>query len=196
MAVVTDVVTLAEARTALNQGSQTANDTEIAALVTAVSESLDSDDGIGPTVIRDIAEETYDGRGTAIQLNHYPVFAITSVTEDGTALTATDYHCDTETGTLYRRSGDYDTTWEVGRDNVAVVYRAGRVASTALVTERTKQGASMILKHLWRSEQWNISGVGDANFEVPQVAFPAFAIPNAVREWFGGEWRSMKGGFA
>lgn len=197
MAEATDVLTLAEARAALNQGSaQTNNDTRIAALVSAISQRLDdSSDGVGPIVTRIEPEATYDGEGTAIQLNSWPVSSVTSVTEDAIALTSVQYHLDGEKGLLYRRDGDYDDNWCVGRDNVAVVATVGRYASTATVTEFYKQGARLLLKHLWRAEQWNVDGIGAGDFDVPQVAFPSFSIPNAVKDWFGGEWRGKKGGF-
>ena len=54
-----------------------------------------------------------------------------------------------------------------------------------------------MLQHQWRARQWNTSGVGTGDFQVPQVAFPAYSVPNAVVEWFGSEWRDTKrGGFA
>ncbi len=196
MALATDILTLAEARTALNQGiTQTANDTVITYLVSALSQRLDdSEDGVGPVIIRDIGQESYDGEGVAIQLDSWPVHSVSAVSEDGTTLTSTQYHIDTEKGLLYRQDGDYDEPWCVGRDNVLVTYRAGRYASTVTVPERYKHGARLFLKHLWRAEQWSEASLGD--FDVPQVSFPGFAVPNAVREWFGGEWRGMKGGFA
>lgn len=194
MAEATDILTLAEARTALNQGTQTSNDTEIAAIVTAISERLDdNEDGLGPVIIRQLPQQTYDGAGTCIQLTSWPVHSVSAVTEDGTALAVADYHIDTEKGLLYRQSGDYDKAWCVGRDNIAVTYKAGRYASTETVPEKFKQGARLFLKHQWAAEQWGQETIGE--FDVPQVRFPAFAVPNAVREWFGASWRGKKGGF-
>lgn len=190
-----DILTLAEARAALNQGTQTSNDTRITALVTAISERIDdNEDGLGPVVIRQPPQETHDGAGTCIQLKFWPVATIVTVTEDGTTLAAADYHIDSDTGLLYRRSGNYDRKWCEGRANIVVDYTAGRYASTAAVPEKFKQGARLFIKHQWSAEQWGEETIGE--FDVPQVRFPAFAIPNAVREWFGGLWRGQKGGFA
>ena len=196
MAEATDILTLAEARTALRQGStQTANDTVIAHLVTAVTEHLDGDDGIGPTVIRTVTGETHDGRGTCIRLAHRPVESITTITESSVAVDPSGWLLDAETGFVYRRNGDRDTCWESGRDNIVVTYEAGRVATTVGVSAHIKQGAILFLRHLWRAEQWNAEGITSADFEVPQVAYPSFSVPNAVKDWFGGQWRGTRGGF-
>jgi hypothetical protein len=130
-------------------------------------------------------------------LRLWPVVAVTSVIEDGTTLASTDYLCDYEKGQLWRRAGTWDYPWYVGRDNVQVGYRSGRFSATSTVSERYKQGAYLMLTHLWRSRQWNTSGITSTDFAVPQVAFPAYSVPNAVVEWFGLEWRdARRGGFA
>lgn len=207
----TDVLTSAEAKAVLRQGASTANDTEITALITAVSERLDK--AVGPIVTRTITADTYDGtvsgrgvysprgdwdtRGVVIQLRSWPVGAITTVTENGTTLASTEYYIDAEIGQLYRLASGHDYPWSPGRDNIAVTYTAGRYADTASVAARYKQGAIMLLQHLWRTRTWSTTGVGTGDFQVPTVAFPAYGIPNAVAEWFGGEWREHKrGGFA
>ena len=187
MADTLDVLTLAEGYACLRQGSSTANATTIAALITAVSRRLDR--GVGPIVRRTLTAETYDGEGTFIQLAHWPVTSVTSVVEDGTTLTSDDYYIDTEKGLLYRIQGEFDWRWEIGRDNVEVTYIAGRYASTATVDEDYKQGARLMLKHLWRAEEWNVNGLGVQDFDVPQVAFPSFSVPKAVIDWFGPLWR-------
>jgi hypothetical protein len=204
-----DILTLAEARAALRQGTSTASDTEIALLVTAASIAIDR--GTGPVVTRTITGDTYDGDDdgaghttSMIQLRYWPVGSVTTVTEDGATLTAvTDYHIDLEKGQLWRRSGDYDWRWECGRDNITVTYTAGRFANTAAVDSWWKQGARLLVRHLWRAEQWNVAGIGPQEFDVPQVAYPTFAIPKAVMDWYGPLWRlssrdpaEARGGFA
>lgn len=198
MAATNDLITLAEGRSALNQGSQTANNTEITALITAVSVRIDSSgEGVGPVVIRTVTSETHDGRGCTVQLDEWPVDSVTTVTEDGTVLDSDQYLIDKTTGELHRRDGDYDYRWEPGRATVVVTYEAGRVANTAAVGLHYKQGAYLLLKHMWRAEQWNTTGfTGGGEFDTPQVAYPSFGIPNAVTDWFGGKWRGGKGGFS
>lgn len=190
-----DHVTLAEVHTVVLRGAAvTDKDVELAALITAVGQRLD--EAVGPVVYRDL-DETYDGGGSMIQLRQWPVVTVTSVVEDGVTLPSTSYLCDYEKGQLWRRSGDWDYPWEIGRDNVEVVYRAGRYATTATVSERYKMGDYLMLQHLWRTRTWSTPGLGGNDFSVPQVAYPAYSVPNAVIEWFGSEWRDQKrGGFA
>jgi hypothetical protein len=182
-----DILTLAEGRSALRQGASTANDTDITLLITACSISIDR--GIGPVVRRTITADTFDGEGTFLQLRSWPVVSVTTVVEDGTTLTSDQYLVDYEKGQLYRRDGDYDYPWEIGRDNVEVTYVAGRFASTSTVDAWYKQGCRLLLRHQWRSEQWNTSGIGVTDYEVPQVAYPSFSIPKAVIDWYGPLWR-------
>lgn len=187
MADTLDVLTLAEGYACLRQGSSTANATTITYLITAVSRRLDR--GVGPIVRRTLTAETYDGEGSFIQLKSWPVTSVTTVTEDAVTLTSDDYYIDTEKGLLYRIQGDYDYVWKCGRDNIEATYIAGRYASTATVDEDYKQGARLMLRHLWRSEEWNVNGLGVQDFDVPQVAFPSFSVPKAVIDWFGPLWR-------
>ena len=187
MAQTEDILTLAEGRSALRQGASTANDTEITLLITACSIAIDR--GIGPVVRRTITADTFDGEGTFLQLRSWPVVSVTTVVEDNVTLTSDQYLVDYEKGQLFRRSGDYDYPWEIGRDNITVTYVAGRFASTATVDAWYKQGARLLLRHQWRSEQWNTSGITAQDFEVPQVAYPSFSIPKAVIDWYGPLWR-------
>ena len=197
-----DWVTLTEAKTVLRLTSTTANDTELTALITAVSQRLDQ--AVGPVVIRTVTAETYDGAWQPmLQLNYWPVAAITTVVETtavgaSTTLTSAQYLCDYEKGQLWRRTGNWDYGWYIGRENVAVTYTAGRFADTASVDGWWKQGAYMVLQQMWRSRQWAAPGVAPTgDFQVPQVAYPAMSFPKAVVEWFGKEWREKdRGGFA
>lgn len=202
-----DVITLAEAKVALHMGATTANDTELTAMITAISQRLDL--AVGPIVTRTVTAETYDGsdtlggthgvsRASMIQLKSWPCTAVTTVVESGTTLTVTtDYVADLEKGQLWRRIGAWDYLWRYGRDNIAVTYTAGRFANTAAVDEWYKQGAYLMLQHHYRARQWNVGPLGGGDFQVPQIAFPAYSVPNAVVEWFGTEWRDTKrGGFA
>lgn len=191
MADTLDILTLAEAQSCLRQGSSTANDTTIALLVTAVSRRIDR--AIGPVVTRTLTAETYDGVGTFIQLLSWPVSSVTTVVEDGTTLTTDDWYIDKEKGLLYRQNNGLDWSWahtvSNHRDTVAVTYVAGRYADTASVDAYYKEGARLMLRHLWRSEEWNVNGLGVQDFDVPMVAFPSFSVPKAVIDWFGPLWR-------
>lgn len=59
----------------------------------------------------------------ALRLSHYPVASITSVTVDGTVLSATGYELDAATGLVYRLCNDSRTCWAGCK--ITVVYIAG-----------------------------------------------------------------------
>lgn len=194
MAATLDIITLSEGRASINMhASDTSQDAEIEAYITAVS--LRIDQVAGPVVVRTITAEMHDGGGPTIQLRHYPVSSIVSVTEYvnitgtvlaaetvGVATTANDYHLSARYGVLTRRSGGADTYWSAGRDRVAVSYVAGRFTSTATVSQMFKTAATMTLAHWWRREQSSD----------PMTAYQrshGLSIPRVVKELLGDEWR-------
>jgi hypothetical protein len=166
MADTLDVITLTEAKTALNV-NVTTWDTPLAQAITAISRQLDN--LCGPIVNRTITDELHDGGTWVVKLRKRPVASITTVTEyDGTnatTLTAetnaakptSAYIHDGTPGTITsglirRRSADSDEWFEPGRRNIAVTYVAGRAANTAAVDARFKQAAVMALRNIWTSE--------------------------------------------
>lgn len=202
MADVLDLVTLAEAKNAINL-TAASQDVELAAYVTAVSRRLD--DLCGPIVVRTVTEQ-HAGGGSTLFLRQAPVSptaatTVTTVTEysGGTpqVLTAESltvngaygYQFDARLGVITRRAGWATTTF--GTQTVVVVYQAGRYATTATVDAKFKQAAAMMLAHLWRREQgagtvtFNEFGTNDAG-GTPS----GFAIPNAVIELLQYELRS------
>lgn len=204
MADVLDLITLAEAKSAINLASTVSSqDTELAGYVTAVSRRLD--DLCGPIVVRTVTEQ-HDGGTSTLFLRQTPTSAsatttLTTVTEYSggvaqvltaeslTVNSAYSYRFDPRVGTLTRRAG-----WATGRfgtQTVVVVYQSGRYASTATVDAKFKQAASMMLAHLWRREQ----GAGTVTFNEFGSADTGgsplgFAIPNAVLELLQYELRS------
>lgn len=188
----TDLLTLAEAKAAINQPSgDTSQDTEIAAWVTAVSLQLDK--LCGPIVNRTVTSESHDGGGHTLYLKQRPVASVTEVKEfsgtTATTLTAestssqpgTAYLLETAKGVLRRRSGGGDASYPRGRQNVVVTYTAGRgYTDSSSVDERFKTGARLLLAHLWRREQ----GAGTETFgSVPAFpGVPGFGLPNVVRD--------------
>lgn len=194
MADTLDIITLAEGRAAVNlHASDTSQDTEVAAYITAVSRRLDQ--AVGPVVVRTITAETHDGAGRFVRLNHSPVSSITSVTEYvetigtvltaetvGVATTANNYALDARYGILTRRSGGTDTSWSSGRSRIVVTYVAGRYANTTAVDPLFKSAASIFVAHLWRREQSS----------EPVTAYQrghGVAIPRVVKEMLTDEWR-------
>ena len=197
-----DVLTLAEAKSALNLTNSTAHDAELPGWITAVSKRLDR--LIGPVVRRTISSEKHDGGCCRIYLGKHPITSVTSVTEyagtvatvlgeesnaskpaSGYLLDRYEYDPALYSNKLRRRSGGVDTYFAAGGNNVEVTYVPGRFLDTASVEEDFKEAAGLMLINLWRSQEDSSGQVGE--FDVPQSNFPTFAVPRAVRQMFDGE---------
>lgn len=209
MADTLDVLTLAEGKAAVKVGSgDSSHDTDLAALITAVSRRLDQ--CAGPVVVRTITDELHDGNVDSIWLRSYPVTSITTVTEyDGTTATvltqetvgtqpASGYLPDRYdpapslyNGRLIRRAGGADWCFPYGRLNVKVTYVAGRYSATATVDSRFKIAAEIMLQNLWRADLE--TALLNDEYDVPSQAFPRFGIPNAVRHLLAEEWQDGSG---
>jgi hypothetical protein len=197
MADTLDILTDPEARQILSVGAL--DDTRadlLTALITTASRRLD--EGCGPVVRRSVTSETVKVSGCHAELHLGPVTAISSVTEDGTALSAADWYAEPYrpnptlySGIIVRRAGDYAYPWETGMGRVTVGYLAGRFASTATVEAKYKQACGLILKNLWRTYESNV-GLTD-EFEVPHESFPTTAVPKVVRELLAEEWQTHVG---
>lgn len=197
-----DVLTLAEAKQALNLTGTTAHDTELPGWITAASLRLDK--LVGPVVRRPVTAERHDGGGAAIFLRHHPNYSITSVSEyDGTTpsvltvetnaaqpmagYVVDEYSADASllSNIVRRRSSGGNARFPQGRRNVIVDYVAGRFADTASCDERAKSAVRIMMLNFWRSQQDSTGQSGE--FDVPQSAFPTFAVPRAVRDMYDGE---------
>lgn len=196
MADTLDIVTLTEAKSAINvDATNTSYDTEIAAYITGVSRRIDT--LCGPVVRRTISNETHwIGAAPFVDVRHVPISSVSSMIEysqDGTATTLTAetltvkpadaYLIDTtaeEPIRIYRRSQGGPYLFPAG-GAVQLTYVAGRYANTAGVDEVFKRAAAIMFSHLWRREQ----GVGSSTFgplEDTGLGTPTFAVPRAVVE--------------
>lgn len=203
-----DVVTLAEAKNALDVGLlDQLQDGELQAHITSVSRRLD--DAVGPIVQRAVTVRLDGGRPT-VWVYLRPAATFTTVTEYDragapTVLAAEDedtkpadgyladrYKSDATlfNGRLYRRRSGSDWCFAAGRSNVVVAYTAGRAATTALVAPIYKEAAQIMLANLWRSQEQATASVGE--FDVPAQNFPHFAVPNAVKELLADEWQDNR----
>lgn len=201
---VLDVVTSSEV---LGQLGRKVSGGVLTSAITAVSQRLD--EACGAVVSRGSVTEYHDGGVTEIRLKH-PASAFASVTEyRGTAgVVLTRETVGTEpsdgyfaephkpdralfSGLLVRRSGGMDHRFYRGRGNVAVVYTAGRYATTALVPDRFKEAAVLMLRNLLGASEPSTVEFGE--FTVPGGRFPTFAIPKAARELLWDEWREIPG---
>ena len=205
MADALDLLTLAEAKTAVNQSGVTTYDVELAAWVTGVSRRLDK--AVGPVVQRTVTAELQDGGREHVFTNLYPVTSFTTVKEyvDTTSTTLTretnatkpdsayliePYAADPTlfSGKVRRRGGGSDVCFAVGARNVELTYVAGRSASTSAVDELFKTAARLFIQHLWNANRPSTGSVGE--FEIPQANWPRFAVPNAVKELLTDFWQS------
>lgn len=157
MADVLDVLTLAEAHTAINlPSSNTDHDTELAQQVTAVSAILDAE--VGCVVQRAVADEIHDGGTNVLVTRLWPVASWTSLEEDlnGTPTAVTGYGTQPFDRIPALFSGRIElatgTTFTTGRWNVGVSYVAGRYANTAAVGAGFKTTAASVLRRLWKRE--------------------------------------------
>lgn len=197
MADTLDLLTLAEGKAAIGTAvAATDLNTSVASYITTVSRTLDQH--CGPLVQRTITNEAHDGGSLTIRLAYPPPATVTSLTEyqGVTAVACTQetagtqpanaFIVDPASGYLYRRTSGSDSRWAVGRRNIVVTYSAGRFANTSSVDPQVKQGAAMLLRHLWAIQY----GSGNVTFGELDIPAPiGFAIPNRVRELLADYWQ-------
>mgnify|MGYP000884904909 CR=1 FL=1 len=180
----TDLITLAEAREAVNLASG-AEDTILAAYVSAASLTLDA--LCGPVVQRTVTETVPVDVTDVIVLEQSPAASITSVVEYDSAGASTTLTVETVSSKptsgyrlvrsrwLERRSSGAAYPFPYG-GNVSVTYVAGRAASTSAVDAKFKTACKMLLANMWRFER----GTGTQTFGGDGSGLPGFLVPNAV----------------
>jgi hypothetical protein len=99
-------------------------DTTVAALIADAQALIESE--IGRTVESAARTETFDGGRIAVYLRFWPVTAVASVTEDGTALTAGTEYMFYESGKLIRvGSNGYQVPFKTSKKQSIVVSYTG-----------------------------------------------------------------------
>lgn len=109
-----------------------------------------SDGAVPPTLRLETLTETFrlNSRHVEIVLSRRPVISITSVTEDGNALTAADYELENGSGILRRLDGsDNPSCWAAAK--IVVVYAAG----WATVSDDLKLAATKLAATFWAEGQ-------------------------------------------
>lgn len=195
----TDLLTLAEAQSALNDTEVDAGDNaEIEAYIAAVSRFLDW--MYGPIIERTVTGEIHDGDMCAIWLRESPVSSVTSVTVNGTTLTAgVDYYAEPSAHRSGLLSGQVTSLegglrggmFEYGTDSVgavSVTYTAGRFADRDAVDGRFRQAAVLTLQHAFRAEQRTVFQ-DSQGFATPTSGYPKDWDLRAVRSILMGERR-------
>lgn len=182
-----DVLTLGEAKSAINAtGESDPNvESELGQVITAASRVLDRVYGpvvsrqrtwsvlapqrYGPIVLDDVPVSSRTFAVTVDSVTEYDQGVATVLTAE-TATVAGTYRFDSRTGRIYRRSSWRPWHWPA--QEVVVVYTAGRAANTAAVDEGMKEAAAVVVAHLW---QHRGAGSGAA---VPGGEGPMFgAVP-------------------
>jgi hypothetical protein len=131
---------------------------------------------IGRTLARESATETYSGGKCEIALRRTPVISVSSVTESGTALTASDYVLD-PAGLLVRGSTTAQSRWAAGRSNVSVTYVAGYTDPPADL----RLAVLREVEHLWQRTQQAPHPALGAEEDDEFLRRDAAAIPWPVR---------------
>lgn len=173
-------VSLAEAKSYTNI-LDTADDDELLAYLEwacVLAERIADTDFSRKTVTSETHSIT--GSTCSIQLRRRPVLSVTTVTEAGTTLSASQYALDSRWGTLYRQSGSYtDTAWVAGRNVVAVTY----VVGYAIIPPEVRQATLQILEHLWENQRGGnpLAGGFRSADEFPQPG-ANWNVPNKARD--------------
>jgi hypothetical protein len=116
--------------------------------------------------------------GAHLMLAHTPVISVTSVTENGTTLAATEYTVSYE-GVLTRTWGTYTAgLWTAGFNNVTIIYVAGE----SPMAESIKQGVLVIAAHLWEQQRGNMTSVVGQGGESEWAPLPSYSIPRRAQE--------------
>lgn len=204
-----DLLTLDEGKASLRiDVTDHLSDVLLASVITSVSRRLDL--AIGPTVLRAVSSEVHSGGYPRLELRHGPVQAVSSVTEyqSTNPVPLTEQSATVEptegwygeryapdptlySGIVVRTISGFPARFWSGVGNVVCSYTAGRVADTASVDARIKEGARIVLRNWWR--QYEQSAGGFDEFDVPQTNFPTFALPRAACEMLHDLWRQETG---
>lgn len=177
------IISVADAKKALKvAATDTTYDEELRNFVDAVTDVVE--DIVG-SVVRRTVTETHSGprAGSRLLLRRRPIVAITSVTESGTLLGASDYSL-SDGGVLTRSAAFWPLRWQWGVDNIVVVY----VVARAVVPPSILEGARELVRINFRPQQGgNYSpydeGAAD-DYGTPEAGTwrLGFFIPNRVMQ--------------
>lgn len=175
------IVTLAEARQALNyDDDDVSDDVELQAYVDAITGAVEDykNEVIEVTTLTD--ELDLPG-WRSFYVNSIPVVALQAII----ALDAwsfvpaiTDLHVNTKTGRVRVQPSGFPP-----RGAVAITYQAGY----SVVPPRYKRGALVILQHVWETQRGaSLAALGVVGSEEsPRGTATTFSIPRKALEWLG-----------
>jgi len=104
---------------------------------------------LGRNYTRKTVTELHSGGGYGLVLHRSPVLSVTSVSESGVSLSASDYQLDPETPILYRGSSSYGRCFSGGRLNISVTYVVGSLNPPPIV----RKVALNTVQGMWQESQ-------------------------------------------
>lgn len=173
------LISLAEARTQV-RASSTADDEDLQWMMLVASQMAEDHTKIWR---RTTIVDSYDGGEDTLQLR-VPVASITSVTESGATLTASDWVLDGSSGILWRGTTTSAQRWSYGRQNIVVTYVAG--PADGVIPAHVRQGVRLEVQHLWDSQRGGSPVPRQAGTDFTVDPRSGYTIPYAVMEL----WRS------
>lgn len=168
------IISLADARDGLNMAAgQTVNDDELRGFVAAAGVVIDH---VAGAQLTKVMTETWSGAGApAVLLSDIPA-TVSTVTENGTELTADTDYCWDEHGILWRGSRPHAAAWSATKPrNVVVTYTAG----AAVLPENVRLAAVMLVRHWWLQTQQSARPFVP-EYEPAPVMVAGYAVPNMV----------------
>lgn len=187
------IISLADARASLNLASSaTTSDDEIRLYVAACTPIVE--DIVGPVLSATVTAEKHSGGGYCIGLYHKAT-AITSVTEDGTAVASTGYSLDPNTGLLWRGTYPGAAVWSAATTaGISVTYTVG----SGVVAPNVVLAARELVRHLYAIGQqpWRAPYGGGLD-DLSMVTTPSgYAVPARVVELLKPSMAGRLPGFA
>ena len=172
-----------EALEFLNIPAASANENEIRRFIDASTDLAET--YVGQVLgRRTFTNELYDGGTEFIRIRNPKAISITSVTENGMAVSASNYVLDYTGQRLYRiGSGTLYATnsygyWTQGMNNVSITYVAGYVNPPM----SAKQGVLEIIRHLWQTQRGAINVMSRTNSGDELYSTPTYSLPRRAME--------------
>lgn len=167
------VVSLPEAKAFLNITSTTSDD-ELRRFLAVVTEKGEQE--TGRVFGRRAVTANLDGGWPTLVLPDAPIVSITTVRENGQTVAADGYRVRSAAGgVLERRSGYSRIPWAAGAGNIDVDYVAGYTAQP----QPDRQGALVLLKHLWETQRGTVRLNASGDDWNPALTF---SLPRRVQE--------------
>jgi hypothetical protein len=167
----------------LNIPTASANENEVRRFIDASTDLAET--YVGQVLgRRTFTNELYDGGTEFIRIRNPKAISITSVTENGLAVSSSNYVLDYTGQRLYRiGSGTLYATnsygyWTQGMNNVSITYVAGYVNPPM----SAKQGVLEIIRHLWQTQRGAINVMSRTNSGDELYSTPTYSLPRRAME--------------